>query len=203
MGIRPFMLFGTAIAQPPSPAAPGHRTAAAAVVASRDRSLGRYSSRVLLQPPGGTVIGGLAAAARELLVDFYRVNGSRKPEALLVYRSWGWSNPVSGGSSGSGGCSGSSGARQWEAEAEARQAAVAAEYEALRKVGFLSGGGGTCTYNSTFIWKGAERIRCGVFHTCAACCMPLPPSPLQACFDLEEGYCPPITFVLVSKKHPT
>lgn len=23
----------------------------------------------------------------------------------------------------------------------------------------------------------------------------------QACFDLEEGYCPPVTFVIVSKRH--
>jgi eukaryotic translation initiation factor 2C len=27
--------------------------------------------------------------------------------------------------------------------------------------------------------------------------------PLQACYALEEGYCPPITFVVVQKRHNT
>jgi hypothetical protein len=124
VGGRPFILFGLALAAPTASAPPG-TPAAAAVVASRDRSLGRYSSRVLLQPwqpqqqqqqhatmqldtssseaassrtaaagdsqqqqPGASpyVIQGLRGAAKELLIDFYRQNGGRKPEALLCYR---------------------------------------------------------------------------------------------------------------------
>ena len=88
------MLFGVAVA-PPSKTCPPGSPAVAAVVASRDRSLGRYSSRVLLQPAaaaaaagccGGGVVLGLRGAAKELMIDFYRQNGGRKPEALLLYR---------------------------------------------------------------------------------------------------------------------
>lgn len=108
IGARPFILFGVALAPPAVNAAPG-TPAAAAVVASRDRSLGRYSSRVLLQPWHGhqhqrqqqpginssssstalptEVIAGLKGAAKELLIDFYRQNGGRKPEAVLCFRS--------------------------------------------------------------------------------------------------------------------
>jgi hypothetical protein len=32
------------------------------------------------------IIQGLKGAAKELLIDFYRQNGGRKPEALLCYR---------------------------------------------------------------------------------------------------------------------
>jgi hypothetical protein len=32
------------------------------------------------------VVLGLRGAAKELLIDFYRQNGGRKPEALLLYR---------------------------------------------------------------------------------------------------------------------
>jgi hypothetical protein len=121
VGGRPFILFGLALAPPPANAPPG-APAAAAVVASRDRSLGRFSSRVLLQPwqqqqqqqlntsstdtassstaaaaaaadaqqqqqgVSAWVIQGLKGAAKELLIDFYRQNGGRKPEALLCYR---------------------------------------------------------------------------------------------------------------------
>lgn len=93
IGARPFMLFGVAVA-PPSKTAPPGSPAVAAVVASRDRSLGRYSSRVLLQANstaaqgccGGGIVAGLRVAAKELLIDFYRQNGGRKPEALLLYR---------------------------------------------------------------------------------------------------------------------
>jgi hypothetical protein len=123
VGGRPFILFGLALAPPTANAPPGS-PAAAAVVASRDRSLGRYSSRVLLQPwqpqqqqaaaqpsSGNSsteaassptaaagdcqqqqqgvspyIIQGLKGAAKELLIDFYRQNGGRKPEALLCYR---------------------------------------------------------------------------------------------------------------------
>lgn len=109
IGARPFILFGVALAPPAVNAAPG-TPAAAAVVASRDRSLGRYSSRVLLQPwygqqqheqadssnngsgsalPPSCVVSGLKGAAKELLIDFYRQNGGRKPEALLCYRATG------------------------------------------------------------------------------------------------------------------
>ena len=104
IGARPFILFGVALAPPAVNAAPD-TSAAAAIVASRDRSLGRYSSRVLLQPwhghqhqqqaenssnssalPPTDIIAGLKGAAKELLIDFYRQNGGRKPEALLCYR---------------------------------------------------------------------------------------------------------------------
>lgn len=104
IGARPFILIGVALAPPAVNAAPG-TPAAAAVVASRDRSLGRYSSRVLLQPWHGQqqqqqqsgsnssspplpneVVTGLKSAVKELLIDFYRQNGGRKPEALLCYR---------------------------------------------------------------------------------------------------------------------
>ncbi len=106
---------------------------------------------MLLQPAGGYVITGLASAARELLVDFYRVNGSRKPEALVVYRAWTWEPPSPSAAAAGGGAAGG------QLEAVARAEAVAAEYAAMRK----------------------------------------------ACFDLEEGYCPPITFVLVTRRHNT
>uniref|UniRef100_A0A383VYD8 Piwi domain-containing protein n=1 Tax=Tetradesmus obliquus TaxID=3088 RepID=A0A383VYD8_TETOB len=168
VGGRPFILFGLALA-PPAPNAPPGAPAAAAVVASRDRSLGRYSSRVLLQPwqpqqqqqqaaaqldagaasspaagaadpqqqqqqqraSSPWVIQGLRGAAKELLIDFYRQNGGRKPEALLVYRA--------------------------ASEEGQGPGLVADEYEALR----------------------------------------------AACFELEEGYCPPITYVTVSRAHST
>ncbi|KAF8058950.1 AGO1 [Scenedesmus sp. PABB004] len=133
VGGRPFILVGVALAPPPLNAPPG-TPAVAAVVASRDRSLGRYSSRVLLQPGGGgggAAVAGLRGAAKELLIDFYRSNGGRKPEALIVYRA-----APRGGVDAS---------------------LLAAEYEALR----------------------------------------------GACVDLEEGYCPPITFVGVTRAHGT
>lgn len=93
IGARPFMLFGAAVA-PPAKGTPPSSPAVAAVVASRDRSLGRYSSRVVLQANtpaapgccGGGIVAGLRGAAKELMVDFYRQNGGRKPEALLLYR---------------------------------------------------------------------------------------------------------------------
>eukprot|EP00775_Hariotina_reticulata_P010680 gene10680-10839_t len=95
VGGRPFVLFGVALAAPPASAAPG-TPAAAAVVASRDRSLGRFSSRVLLQPwvpedadkPHRLPVQGLRSAVKELLIDFYRQNNGRKPEALLCYRAF-------------------------------------------------------------------------------------------------------------------
>lgn len=109
VGGRPFILFGVALAPPTANCTPG-TPATAAVVASRDRSLGRYSSRVLLQPwwhpqqqqqqahlqtdignsigqpPSPYIVQGLKGAAKELLIDFFRQNGGRKPEALLCYR---------------------------------------------------------------------------------------------------------------------
>jgi len=79
------MLFGVALATPPASAAPG-TPAAAAVVASRDRSLGRFSSRVLLQPwvaedagkPHQLAVQGLRGAVKELLIDFYRCVGAEQ-----------------------------------------------------------------------------------------------------------------------------
>lgn len=105
IGARPFMLFGVAVV-PPSKTAPPGSPSVAAVVASRDRSLGRYSSRVLLQANsaaapgccGGGIVAGLRGAAKELLIDFYRQNGGRKPEALLMYRT-----AVKGEGGGAGG----------------------------------------------------------------------------------------------------
>jgi len=116
------MLFGVAVAPPPR-ASPPNSPSVAAVVASRDRSLGRYSSRVLLQANraaapgccGGGVVLGLRGAAKELLIDFYRQNGGRKPKALLLYRTV---------CRGEGGSSGSSGSISKEL--------LQAEYDALR-----------------------------------------------------------------------
>jgi hypothetical protein len=83
------MLFGVALATPPASAAPG-TPAAAAVVASRDRSLGRFSSRVLLQPwvaedagkPHQLAVQGLRGAVKELLIDFYRCVGAEQLAAF-------------------------------------------------------------------------------------------------------------------------
>eukprot|EP00879_Flechtneria_rotunda_P012539 GHRR01013092.1.p1 GENE.GHRR01013092.1~~GHRR01013092.1.p1 ORF type:complete len:202 (-),score=68.46 GHRR01013092.1:1379-1984(-) len=120
IGGRPFILFGVALSPPTSSSNSNSSTsdhpaasAVAAIVATRDRSLGRYSSRVLLQPWDSSsctsvcTVTGLRGAAKELLIDFYRQNGGRKPEALVCYRNF----------SGS--------ATQW-------QQLVAIEYEALR-----------------------------------------------------------------------
>jgi hypothetical protein len=215
--VRPFLLFGAAVAQPPPAAAARGEGAAAAVVASRDRSLGRYSSRVLLQPAGPLSIAGLAGAARELLVDFYRVNGARKPEALLVFRAWGGPGGTgtgcgggrdTGDAGGGGGGSGGGGAD----DADARAAVVAEEYAALRKVG----PGGRAAGQAKRLKPPAGGLRHG--PVAAARGPPASPSPTplltafepapaprlpQACFDLEEGYCPPITYILVSRRHHT
>jgi hypothetical protein len=53
VGARPFILFGASMCAAPS-TAPG--PTATAVVASRDRSLGRYSCRLGLQPASSTSI---------------------------------------------------------------------------------------------------------------------------------------------------
>lgn len=53
VGARPFILFGASMCAAPS-TAPG--PTATAVVASRDRSLGRYSCRLGLQPASRTSI---------------------------------------------------------------------------------------------------------------------------------------------------
>lgn len=103
VGGRPFILFGVATALPVlRNGGQAREPCTAAVVASRDRSLGRYSARVLMQPASGDCssaagpVVGLRGAARELLVDFYRQNGGRKPEALLCYRATppGGANPL-------------------------------------------------------------------------------------------------------------
>jgi hypothetical protein len=133
IGAHPFMLFGVAVALPP-PGAPRGAPAAAAVVASRDRSLGRYSSRVLLQAPaaggaadgcwGGGVVSGLRGAAKELLIDFYRQNGGRKPEALLVYRGCSKPDVAAGGAGAAGAAAAGPG--------QLSRALLQAEYDALR-----------------------------------------------------------------------
>lgn len=103
----------------------------ASVVASYDRTLGRYASRTLAQAHRTEVITGLKEAAKSLLTHFYFANRSKKPEAILFFRDGVAENQF--------------------------DEVLKAEYTALR----------------------------------------------EACAELEEGYCPPITFVVVLKRHGT
>jgi len=57
-----------------------------AVVASRDRSMCRYASRMLVQDSGAEVIVDLQTVVKELLINYYRENNKAKPAALLFYR---------------------------------------------------------------------------------------------------------------------
>jgi len=82
-----FVVMGADVTHPTAAARrdPGERSIAA-VVCSRDRTLCRFASRMLLQAAGAEVIVDLKGAARELLLTYYRENGQNKPQAILFYR---------------------------------------------------------------------------------------------------------------------
>ncbi|GLC73149.1 Protein argonaute-3 [Pleodorina starrii] len=85
---RPFMVMGADVSHPTvlGRTAEIRAPSVAAVVASTDRTLGRWATRVLLQPGRQEVIGGMAAATKELLLQFQAVNRNKKPERIVMYR---------------------------------------------------------------------------------------------------------------------
>ncbi|GIL75720.1 hypothetical protein Vretifemale_5434, partial [Volvox reticuliferus] len=87
-GAVPFMIMGADVTHPTGAAARAdvRDPSVAAVVASLDSTLGRWSSRVLLQTGRQEVITGMATATKELLMEFYRVNRNAKPQRLVMYR---------------------------------------------------------------------------------------------------------------------
>lgn len=129
LGRKPFMLMGADVTHPIS--RDENEPSVAAVVASLDRFTGCYSSRVLMQKHREEIVVNLAHATKELLMDFYKYNQGRKPEAIIFYR-----DGVS--------------------EGQFKQV-LDHEYKAIR----------------------------------------------EACFALDPSYCPPITFIVVQKRHNT
>ncbi len=75
-GAVPFMIMGADVTHPTGASAREdiRDPSVAAVVASLDQTLGRWSSRVLLQTGRQEMISGMATATRELLMEFYRAN---------------------------------------------------------------------------------------------------------------------------------
>jgi Piwi domain len=58
----------------------------AAVVGSLDGTCSRFASRIRIQGHRVEIISDLKGIIKELLLDFYRANGNRKPERLIFYR---------------------------------------------------------------------------------------------------------------------
>jgi hypothetical protein len=84
IGSKPFMLLGADVTHPTSRSE--SEPSVAAVVASMDRYAGRYSSRVVQQPNRCEIIRELQPLVQQLLLDFYRYNHQRKPEAIVFFR---------------------------------------------------------------------------------------------------------------------
>ena len=81
-----FVVMGADVTHPTAAARrdPSERSIAA-VVGSRDRVLGKFATRMLVQDAGAEVIVDLMGAAKELLLQYYRENKA-KPKAILFYR---------------------------------------------------------------------------------------------------------------------
>ncbi|CAD7705067.1 unnamed protein product [Ostreobium quekettii] len=84
IGQKPFIIFGADVTHPTS--FNESEPSVAAVVASMDRYVSHFASRVRVQKHRQEVIADLKGIVKELMIQFYQTTGQKKPERIVFYR---------------------------------------------------------------------------------------------------------------------